>query len=142
MSTLRHLYASRVEVLRLDLDFTDGVATQSWEKLQTIVDPFLGVPGEMLCRLDLSFQRPGKDQPQPIVAGRALDRVGLMFFDPTTEILAGDRFHCLDGPVSGTFEMRVQADPAQDYSSAHHLEVQVIEVAQKDQINFLAGPEG
>lgn len=140
MSTLRHLYSSKVEVLRLNLDFTDGVATQSWDKLQTIVDPFLGVPGEMLCRLDLSFQRPGKDQPMPVVAGRAPDRVGLMFFDVTDMVLDGDRVHCLEGPISGTFEMRVKADPAVDYNSAHHLEVQIVEVAKNSSVNFLNNP--
>lgn len=139
---LRHLYASRVEVLRLNLDMSDGVPQQSWDKVGEIIDPLLGVPGEMMCRIDLAFQRPGKDQPMPIVAGRAPDRVGLMFFDVTEGIRAGDRFRCIDGPVAGTFEMRVQADPAQNYSQAHHLEVQIVEVAQQTPENFLNGPEG
>lgn len=141
---MRWLFNSRVEVLRLGISMDDdGTPSQSWEKLQAIVDPSLGVPGEMMCRMDLIFQRPGKDQPMPIVAGRAPDRVGVMFFDVTDEIRSGDRFRCLSGPVSGTFEMRVQADPAQDFTAtAHHMEVQIVEVAQKNQVNFLTGPEG
>lgn len=139
---MRWLYSSRVEVLRLGLNIgSDGAPTQAWDPIPTIVDEVLGVPGEMMCRLDLTFQRPGKDQPMPIVAGRAPDRVGVMFFDVTDGIRSGDRFHCISGPIAGTFEMRVQADPAQDYASAHHMEVQVIEVAQKNQVNFLTRPE-
>lgn len=140
--SLRHLYSTKVEVLRLDLDMDNGIPKQSWEKVQQIIDPWLGVPGELMCRIDLSFQRPGKDQPMPVVAGRAPDRVGLMFLDVNTEIRSGDRVHCLSGPISGTFEMRVNADPAVDYSSAHHMEVQIVEVAQNSPTNFLAGPEG
>lgn len=137
---LRHLYASRVELLRLSLDMSKGVPLQSWEKVEYIIDPYLGVPGEMMCRIDLAFQRPGKDQPMPVVAGRAPDRVGLMFFDVTDMVLDGDRVHCLEGPISGTFEMRVKADPAVDYNSAHHLEVQIVEVAKNSSVNFLNNP--
>lgn len=140
--SLRHLFSSRVELLRLNLDMTSGVPKQSWDKVPDIIDPWVGEPGEMMCRIDLSFQRPGKDQPMPIVAGRAPDRVGLMFFDITSQIRAGDRIHCLSGPIAGTFEMRVNADPAIDFDSAHHMEVQIVEVAQKSPVNFLTGPEG
>lgn len=135
---MRHLYHTRVEILRLSLSLdTPGLPTQTWQKLPSIVDTWLGTPGEMMCRIDLSFQRPGKDQPMPIVAGRAPDRVGLMFFDATTEIRSGDRFRCIDGPISGTFEIRVAPDPAADYSSAHHMEVQIVEVAQISKTNLL-----
>lgn len=137
---MRHLYSSRVEVLRLNLDMTSGLPQQSWNKVPTIVDPYLGVPGEMLCRIDVNFQRPGKDLPMPVVAGRAPDRVGLMFFDVAADIRAGDRVNCVAGPISGTFEIRVKADPAVNYASAHHMEVQIIEVAQTNSVNFLAGP--
>lgn len=141
---MRWLFNTRCEVLRLSLNMAaDGAPSQSWEKVPFIIDQALGVPGEMLCRMDLTFQRPGKDQPMPVVAGRAPDRVGVMFFSVTDEIRSGDRFHCLSGPVSGTFEMRVNADPAINYSPvAHHMEVQIVEVAQKNQVNFLTGPEG
>jgi hypothetical protein len=136
---LRHLFNSRVEIIRLNLDMSDGVPNQSWDKVPFIIDPRLGVPGEMMCRLDLTFQRPGKDQPMPVVAGRAPDRVGIMFYDVTNEVRSGDRIRCLSGPVSGTFEMRVNADPAVGFGdTAHHMEVQVVEVAQNTNPNFLS----
>jgi len=138
---MRWLYSSRIEVWRLGLDVDpDGVSSQTWAKITSVPDAVLAVPGEMMCRIDLQFQRPGKDQPMPIVAGRPPDRVGVMFFDVTDQILSGDRFHCISGPIAGTFEMRVNADPAQDYAFAHHMEVQVVEVAQKNQFNFLEPP--
>lgn len=137
---MRWLYSSRVEVLRLGLTVDpDGVSSQSWVKITEIPDTVLNVPGEMMCRIDLQFQRPGKDQPMPVVAGRAPDRVGIMFFDVTDQIKSGDRFHCIKGPIAGTFEMRVNADPAQDFGTAHHMEVQIVEVAQNVPVNFLPG---
>jgi hypothetical protein len=135
---MRWLYNTRVEVLRLGVQVTDGAATQTWQKIEAVVDPYLAVPGELMCRIDLVFQRPGKDQPMPLVAGRAPDRVGLMIFDPTGEIRSGDRFHIIDGPFQGTFETRVMPDVAQGYgAAAHHMEVQVIEVSQNFQPNLL-----
>jgi hypothetical protein len=127
---MRHLFNSRCEVLRLSGQMVDGTPTLSWTKVGGVVDPVLGTPGELMCRLDLTFQRPGKDQPMPIVAGRAPDRVGVMFFDATDNIVAGDRIHCLAGPLTGTFEIRSIPDPAVAYAAAHHGEVQVIEVSQ------------
>lgn len=134
---MRWLYNTRVEVRRLSLDMLNGAPTQTWQKLDMIVDPYLGVPGEMMCRIDLQYQRPGKDQPMPVVAGRAPDRVGLMFFDVTDVIKSGDRFECMQGPIQGTFEIKVMPDPAQAYALAHHMEVQIVEVAQNFQTNLL-----
>ncbi len=134
---MRWLYHTRVEVHRLSLEMTKGLPQQNWQKLSEIIDPYLGVPGEMMCRIDLGYQRVGKDQPMPVAAGRAPDRVGLMVFDPTDEILAGDRFHCIAGPIQGTFEIRVMPDVAAAYAHAHHMEVQIIEVAQNFQPTLL-----
>lgn len=134
---MRHLFHTRVECLRLSLDMSNGAPLQTWQKLDTIVDAILGVPGEMMCRIDLGYQRPGKDQPMPIVAGRATDRVGLMIFSPTEDILTGDRFRCIQGPIRGTFEIRAMPDVAAGFSLAHHMEVQIIEVAQNFQSNLL-----
>lgn len=134
---MRWLFHTRVEVLRLNLAMSNGVPQQTWEKLATIVDPYLGVPGEMMCRIDLQYQRPGKDQPMPIIAGRAPDRVGVMFFGATDAIKSGDRFRCLEGPIQGVFEIRAMPDPAAGFSIAHHMEVQIIEVAQNFQTNLL-----
>lgn len=127
---MRHLFNSRVEVLRLAGAVTFGTPTFQWNKVDAVIDPLLGAPGELMCRLDLNFQRLGRDQPMPATAGRAPDRLGVMFFDVTDQLKAGDRVRCLTGPVTGTFEIRQVPDPAVDYSTAHHLEVQVVEVAQ------------
>jgi hypothetical protein len=103
--------------------------TSDWQKLDAVVDPKLGVNGEMMCRLDLNFIRPGKDQPSPIVAGRAPDRVGLLFCDYTPNLLAGDRIKLVGGPIAGTFEIKSTPDGAIDFSKVHHFEVQVTEVS-------------
>lgn len=134
---MRHLYHTRCEVLRLSLEMNKGTAQQTWQKVDEIIDPYLAVPGEVMCRIDLGYQRPGKDQPMPIAAGRAPDRVGLMILDPSEEILSGDRFRCIAGPIQGTFEIRTMPDVAAGYAHAHHMEVQIIEVAQNFQPNLL-----
>ncbi len=129
---MRHLYNSRVEVEELAGDFQNGTPSYTWMKLGIVIDPYLGVPGEMMCRLDLTFQRPGKDQPQPIVAGRAPDRIGLLFYDYSDQIKAGHRIRVIGGPLTGgVFELRAIPDVAQAYAIGHHMEVQVQEVAQQ-----------
>lgn len=127
---MRHLYNCRVQVQRLSAGMLFGAPNLSWATVTDTLDAYLGTPGELMCRLDLQFVRPGKDQPMPIVAGRAPDRVGVMFYDVTDKVKAGDRIRVLAGPVTGTFEIRAIPDPAVDLASAHHMEVQVIEVAQ------------
>jgi hypothetical protein len=112
---VRHLYHTRAELQRLSLQMKNNVPQQVWEKIDDIVDPYLQVPGEMMCRIDLVYQRPGKDLPLPITAGRAPDRVGVLYFDPT--------------------------DPAAGYSAAHHMEVQIIESVQSMQPNLLTKVE-
>jgi hypothetical protein len=130
MAGLRHLYNCRARVQRLSGIMAAGTPTITWSTVEDVLDPVLGEPGQLMCRLDLMFVRPGKDQPMPVVAGRAPDRVGLLFCDATNGLRAGDRLQMIAGPVVGTFEIRVTPDPALDLATAHHLEVQVIEVAQ------------
>lgn len=70
----------------------------------------------------------------PVEAGKAPPRVAVLYCAPKTALLAGDRVVCIpnrynDLPVTGTFEIRVPPDEAQDFSRQHHIEVQVIEVA-------------
>lgn len=134
---MRHLFHTRAEVLRLSQARVNGVPQMTWQKVPAIVDKWLGVSGEMKCRIDLSYVRPGKDQPMPVVAGRAPDRVGLMFLSATKYILAGDRIHCVAGPIRGTFEIRAMPDVAADFFVAHHMEVQIVEVAQEMKPNVL-----
>jgi len=127
---VRHLYNSRVGVYRLNGELTYGSPKLTWDKLTTVLDPYLGTPGELMGRFDLTFQRPGKDIPMPVVAGRAPDRIGVLFFDVTDAVKAGDRLRCIDGPIVGTFEIRAIPDPAVGFTAAHHMEVQVIEISR------------
>ena len=137
-SPLRAFYATRAQVLRLAPSLAPGGGmTTAWNQLSEIVDPVLDEPGLLSCRLDLGFLRPGIDQPAPFVAGRVPDRVGVCYFDLATDaegspyIMAGDRLHCVDGPIRGTFEIRMIPDPAVGFATSHHVEVQVIEVAHQ-----------
>lgn len=136
---MRHLFPCRVEILRLSGTMKDGVPLLSYNKLDTIVDTRLGLAGEMMCRLDLNFLRPGKDQPAPASTGRAPDRIGVLFFTYDAQIRANDRIRCIDGPVEGTFEIRNTPDPAVGFARRHHCEVQIIEVAQSVNTGLNAG---
>jgi hypothetical protein len=127
---MRHLFNSRVEVLRLTGVLQAGTPTLSWNTITDVVDPYLSAPGQLMCRIDLQFLRPGRDQPMPAVAGRAPDRVGVLFLSITDALKAGDRIHTLTGPVTGTFEVRAIPDVAAQFADGHHMEVQIIEVAQ------------
>lgn len=130
-------YTSTCQVLRLNpsLDSGGGMSF-AWDPVPGVVDPVLGQPGLLQCRLDLTFLRPGKDQPAPVVAGRAPDRTGVCYFDLATDadgaplVKAGDRLQCVSGPIFGTFECRLIPDVAQDLVGAHHVETQVVEVSQ------------
>lgn len=133
---MRGLFNATAQVSRLTAVVAAGAVSTTWAVPQVNMDPYLDTLGQFRCRLDLQFVRPGKDQPQPIVAGRAPDRVGVLFYSPVTDVdgvplvLAGDRITMVSGPVNGTFEIRIVPDVAQDYLGAHHVEVQVIEVSQ------------
>jgi hypothetical protein len=133
---MRMFYVSVCQVLRNDpqMDSSGGM-TLGWTPLTSIVDPILDQPGLLRCRLDLQLVRPGKDAPAPIVAGRAPDRVGVVFFDMAADsngaslVRAGDRLHCVSGPAFGTFGIRVIPDSVPDLIGAHHCECQVVEVS-------------
>jgi hypothetical protein len=136
-SLARGLYRSVAQVLRLQPVLTSGGGMSvSWSAVTDILDSYLATPGLIACRLDLQFTRPGKDAPQPLVAGRAPDRVGLLFYDMPADasglplLKAGDRFQMVSGPVAGTFELRQAPEVAQDYIGASHAESQVIETSQ------------
>lgn len=130
-SYIRHLYASRVEVLRRHVNSrTAGSASEVWRKIEEIPDMMLDTVGEMMCRLDLQFIRTGKDMPLPAYAGRAADRTGTLFFDVNSNVKAGDRVRCIDGDVEGTFEIKAIPDIVPDLYGVNHIECQVVEVAQ------------
>lgn len=137
ISPVRGLYSSLVQVIRLTptMDLTLGGMSVSWSPVTDIVDVIVDQPGMLACRLAIGYLRPGKDQLPPLVAGRPQDRVGVIYYDPVTNssgvplVKAGDRFLCVAGPISGTWEMRNIPDQLQMYNGAGHCEAQVIEVA-------------
>jgi hypothetical protein len=129
---IRHLYRSLIEVLNTNprMKQGHGYAQLNYDRDEHMFDRYLGKVGLMMCRLDLTFVRAGKDAPSPLTAGRAQDRIGTMYCDYTPYLKAGHYVRCLDGPVRGTFEIRQIPDEAQDYIGVHHIECSVIEVAQ------------
>ena len=131
------MYRSTAQVMRLQPTLTAGGGMSvSWSAVTDILDAYIGTPGMIACRLDLQFTRPGKDAPMPLVAGRAPDRMGVLFFDMPADasglplVKAGDRFQLVSGPVTGTFELRQVPEIAQDYVGGSHCEVQAVEVSQ------------
>lgn len=130
-----HLFNSVVRVERLQLVTTDGVAEMDWAQA-TDPDPNAAEILKYLeCRLDMNFLRPGKDILPAPEAGKAPDRIGIMFTYPYAPIKAGDRIVAIPNregktPVKGTFEIRVMPDEAIDFSDQHHIEVQIIESNQ------------
>lgn len=127
---MRHLFASRVEVLEATTTIVEGARVQSWAKSALDFDPTCA-PGEMKCRLDLIFLRPGKDAPAPVVAGRSPDRTGVLFCSKTPSLQAGQIIKVIDGPHTGAmFAIKIRPDEAQAFAGTHHIEVLVNEVNQ------------
>lgn len=126
---MEHLYASVVKVQRLQVFVEAGrTPRHEWVDQAPPLD-------RVRCRLDLNFIRPGKDVLPPLEAGVARDRVGIMFCSAAIDLRAGDRIVAVSGPEYGTFEIRNIPDRAQDFSTAHHIEVQIVETNQT-----LSGP--
>lgn len=131
-----HLFSSVVRVERLQLSLSDdGTASMEWQQA-TDPDQYINWQlGWLACRLDMSFVRPGKDIAPAPEAGKAPDRIGVMFVSPDAPIRAGDRIVAIENElgrivVKGTFEIRYIPDEAVDYDSVHHIEVQIIETNQ------------
>lgn len=120
---MEHLYSSVVQVQRLIKTQIDGTPIYSWVTAESPLDAFR-------CRLDMNFLRPGKDAPPTFEAGTTPDRIGILFCSARIPLRAGDRIVTLSGPVQGTFDVRTSPDVAPDYSSGHHIEVQIIESVQ------------
>lgn len=131
---MNHLFSSVVRVERLQKVVVKGRSYTEWS-VATDPDPAVAHQFSWLeCRLDLNFLRPGKDAPAPVNAGVAPDRVGIMFSDPAP-LRAGDRLVAIPDAngrivVPGTFEIKAMPDYALDYSTQHHIEVQIVEVTQ------------
>lgn len=127
---MRHLFKDAVEVLESTTEVVDGARVQTWNKSNKIFDPTMP-PGEMRCRLDLIFLRPGKDAPSPVVAGRTPDRTGVMFCSLSANLKGGQIIRVIKGSETGnSFILKMRPDQAQGFSGAHHIEIQINEVAQ------------
>ena len=133
---MEHLLPSVVRVERAVQKRVGGRPTTVWEQA-TDPDPVLNhLLSWYPCRLDLNFLRPGKDAPAPIQAGVMPDRVGIMFCPPGP-LRAGDRLVTIPNDsglivVPGTFAIKAMPEYALDYSTQHHIEVQVVEESQKE----------
>lgn len=133
---MKPLFNSAVRVERLQLLVVDGVASMTYSQATSPDSALNDMLQYLPCRLDMNFIREGKDAVPASVAGRAPDRVGVMFTDPYAPIRAGDRIVTVPNdrgemPVSGTFEIRAIPDEAVGYYSRHHIEVQIIETGQE-----------
>lgn len=133
---IAHLFNSVVRVEEMQYTVEEGVPTITWAQATHPDQDLNAMLAYMPVRLDLNFIRPGKDIPQAVVAGRAPDRIGVLFALPHAPLKAGQRVVTIPGdtgqePVKGVFEVRVVPDMAIDYSSAHHIEVQVVETTQQ-----------
>lgn len=134
---MEHLFNSKVRILRLQRRMKNGRA----------YNEYVEVPKSVVsCRLDLQFIRPGKDAPPPATAGKAADRFGVCFMSVEAPVRAGDLLECVPNdmgvlPVRGRFEVGEIPDHVQAYSTAHHLEFQVVEVAAVERAEEMAGEE-
>ena len=131
-----HLFNSVVRVERLQMQVTDGVASMGYVPATSLDPSSNDMLSFLKCRLDLTFIREGKDMLPAQVAGRAPDRVGVMFTYSYAPLRAGDRIVTIpneygETPVSGTFEIRAIPDQVIGFSSPHHIEVQIIETGQE-----------
>lgn len=132
---MKHLFNSTVRVEELKRSVIDGEQSMSWVQA-TSGDRYGDFALTRLpCRIDMNFLRPGKDIAPAPEAGKAPDRIGVLFCAPWVPIRAGFRFVAIpndDGtiPVPGTFDLRVNPDGAVGYHSVHHLEMQIIETVQ------------
>lgn len=134
-SVARGSYSSLVEVLRPAAGTpVKGAPNFVWTNPKIMFDEDWGVPGQMLCNIDLGWVRPGSLAPPAFEAGVAMPRIGTLFFDVTYEgkilLTAGDRIKTINGPVVGTFELRIIPEPAKDFIGViDHAEVQIVETS-------------
>jgi hypothetical protein len=135
-SPLRVHYLSLVQVMRLKMKVHNGTPSLTWTVLADVIDPFMDIPGQMMCSIQLGFIRRG-DMPMPLTAGAAAQRQGTVYYDSAVDpdtnapyVLAGDRLYCIGGPIQGTFEIRSVPQAAVSWAGAHHIETQIWEVAK------------
>lgn len=120
---------SRAQVLRPQSDMVDGVLTLTMVPVEGLVAAEIVGGVEVIpLRMEVGFYRPGKDQPLPVQAGRAPDRVAVYWCAPGTDLRSGDHLEMVSGPVVGSWHLRAYPDRVIDMGSLHHLEGQCVEV--------------
>lgn len=135
-SNLRALYKTVVQIVRAGGGGGPGRingATQfNWVNSTDIIDPYWGVPGQMKCRLDVQFVRPGMNAAPPEETASVIPRTGTLYYDIPESlnfVKAGD--HLI--PVAGTFvgsvfRISVIPEPAQGPLGPTHMEAQIVEI--------------
>lgn len=135
---MRNLFNSRVRVEELKtVRGPDGRMVTEYFPVTGSTDLMTAKLQSLPCRLDLVFLRPGKDVPQAVNAGKAPDRIGVMFCERGIPLKAGHRVTAVPNkfgeiPVPGSFEIKTIPDVAVGYSRAHHIEVQIVETVNDD----------
>lgn len=126
--SLTHLFNSRIRVYRLYFWNDEGVPCQQY------VEQPAPLSGQRV-RLDPIFLKPGIRAASPNSAGSAPDRVGTLFANLDSGLLAGDYVEAIPNqygviPVPGTWEIITIPDVAVGYSAAHHIEAQIVSITQ------------
>lgn len=138
---MRHLFKSVAQVLEPSTTVEKGaIASSGWQPVMEMFDPAYGKLSYLKCRLDLQFIRPGKDV-APAVNAIPIGRQGLLFCSLTPFLKAGQRLKMVAGPIRGMFTIEIIPEEALGYSNAHHIEVQVFEVAQNRMQGTFPGRE-
>lgn len=136
-SIIRDSYSSVVKVYRIatgSIDPNTGGPSFVYNPVTTILDQDWGIVGQIQCRLDMGWLKPGDQAPDPVEATAPIPRVGTLFFDMnydgTISLRAKDRLEAISGPLQGIFELRSIPYPAQDFIGlATFAQVQVVETA-------------
>ncbi len=135
---MRHLFNSVFRAERSGISQSDGIADLGWVPAGT-TDDEKAMLSWIQGRMDLQFVRQGKDAPIAIQAGEAPERSGVFFCGPEYQgvLKAGMRLVSIPNaigqePVQGVFDIRAIPDVAIDFAFAHHIEVQVFEMIQRN----------
>jgi hypothetical protein len=130
-----HLFNSTARVEEMRLTRVDGESSMSYVQATSDDEIENFMLQRLPCRIDMGFLRPGKDIAPAPEAGKAPDRIGVLFCAPYAPLKAGQRIVTIPNdngnwPIKGTFEIRVVPDEAIGYANVHHIEVQIIETVQ------------
>lgn len=117
--SFRGMLKQRCKILRLQETQIDGLVQMTWSTVTG--------GDNVRCFLDLNYIRKGKDPIWTPEAGRATDRTGVLFLEPTAPLKSGDRIEVLKGP-KGVFSIEGAVDQSWTPNKNHHLEVGVQEV--------------